>query len=99
MIQLRITQTGKSYNSKDNYSVFNEDLKTFSDLDEARQFLKDEYGTCKRSKMFADFERTSIHTGYIYHFRNEDISHYPIEKWLQQDWVGFYETKSLVLSK
>lgn len=47
--------------------------------------------------MFVDAEGKSKHIGYVIGFRNADLSRYPVEKWLQQDWVEFREVKSINL--
>lgn len=97
MIQLVITKTSKSYSPSDIYRVFHEDIKTFNSISDAKQWLKNEYGTCKRSKMYIDDDNNgkTHHVGYIYHFRNEDVSHYENEKWLQQDWIEFRSVKTI----
>ncbi len=98
MINLEIIETGKSYNPKDTYSIFNRETKNFKDLKEAKEYLKDRYRKAKRSKMYVDTkEGKALHCGYIFGFRNEDISHVPVQKWLQQDWVSFEEVKTLSL--
>lgn len=97
MIQVYITSMGKSYNPKDSYCMFDEQLKNFHDMDEAKAWLSDTYGKSKRSKMFVDQADKSVHCGYIIGFRNADISHVPVQKWLQQDWIEFREVKTLAL--
>lgn len=96
MIQLKITKTGKSYNPKDHYKVFDDDIIHCSSLDEAKKWLEDKYGSCKRTKMYQD--PNGDHIGYIYHFRDADFSHYPVNRWLQQDWVKFCEVKPIKLT-
>lgn len=87
MIQLHITRTSKGFGSKDNYQIFDTETKEFNSLKDAKDFLKEEYGTCKRSKMYTDLkDGSSRHIGYIYGFKNKDYSHNS-ESWLQQDWV------------
>jgi len=89
MIQLHITRTSKGFGSKENYGTFDTETKNFDSLKDAKDFLKEEYGTCKRSKMYVDTkDGTSKHIGYIYGFKNKDWSHNS-ESWLQQDWVDF----------
>lgn len=98
MIQLQIAMTGRGYSSKGEYRRFAEDTKTFASMDEAKAWLKKEYGESKRSKMFMDDEnKKSVHIGYIYHFNNADWSHSPVTKWRQQDWVEFQSLKPLNL--
>jgi hypothetical protein len=91
MINLSITQTGKSFSSKDTFSIFNSLNVQFSTIKEAKEYLKITYPKCKRSKMFID----NLHVGYVYRFFNEDISHLPINKWIQRDWIEFQEVKTI----
>lgn len=91
MIELRIQRTSKSFAPADSYTMFDSEVKTFDNLAEAKAWLKDEYGTCKRQKMYQDGRNAAMHVGYIYGFKNADWSHSPVEHWLQQDWVSFYE--------
>ncbi len=100
MIELRTVETGKGYSSKDKYRIFNEFLKSFRDMAAVDEYFKEYYGKCKRQKMYVDTKNGKTrHIGYIFCFRNSDISHIPVDKWLQQDWVSFYECKPLILSK
>lgn len=100
MIQLLITETGKGYNPKDAYTVFNKQTKEFKDIPEAMQYIKDTYGKSKREKMYVDVKGGgSKHVGYVIGFRNSDISHFPVEKWLQQDWITFEEVTTVDLGK
>ena len=88
MIELNIKKTSKKIASKENYTGFDQFTKHFDNLKEAKQWLKEEYGNCKKEKMYVDLKSGgSKHIGYVYSFRNADMSHYPISKWLQQDWV------------
>ena len=99
MIQLHITETGKGYSPKDNYTILNEQTKTFPDIAAAESWLVEIYGKCKRSKMYVDTkDGDSIHCGYVYGFRNSDISHVPVDKWLQQDWITFYSVNAIDLA-
>jgi hypothetical protein len=74
------------------WQTFDHDSHSFATREEVNQFLADEYGKCKRSKMYRDGkDGKPIQVGYIYHFKNNDISHLPVEKWYQQDWVEITE--------
>jgi hypothetical protein len=35
--------------------------------------------------------------GYVIGFRNADLSHYPVNKWIQRDWIEFNEIKRIIL--
>jgi hypothetical protein len=83
------TQTGKPRgNTKEDYSIFNEESKTFGTKEEALQYLKETYGNCKKQAMYQDTKEGSKQTGWVFHFNNEDISHFPVSKWYQLDWVS-----------
>jgi hypothetical protein len=98
MIQVKITQTGKSYNPKDQYETFGHDTKTFNNLQEANKWLNETYGKSKRQRMYADSKQGANHIGYVIGFHNADWSHAPVNKWLQQDWIEFCTVESLKLS-
>jgi hypothetical protein len=71
------------------------DTLNFKDKAEAHNYLKNRYGKSKRSLMYVDHKEGPKHIGYTYGFRNEDRSHYPVQKWLQQDWVEFREVTTV----
>ncbi len=99
MIELHITRTGKSYSPKDEYRTFDFQRKGFDNMSAAKAWLREEYGKCKRQPMYNDEGGKTKKIGYIFFFRNSDCSHHPVEKWLQQDWVSFYEVKPLELGR
>lgn len=99
MIELQIVETGKGYSSKERYKSFNEFSKCFQNMTSADDYLKERYGKCKKQKMYVDTkEGQNKHVGYIFCFKNSDISHFPVDKWLQQDWVSFYKCEEIVLT-
>lgn len=99
MIQLRITQISKSYSPKDRFTVFNDHKKDFNSLEDAKKWIKEQYGKCKKVKMYAETkDGKDIHIGYIFGFRNADNSHLPVEHYIQQDWVEVWECKRVKLS-
>jgi len=99
MIQLKITMTGKGFSPKDKWSVFDGQTKEFNNMIDAKKWLKEKYGKSKRSPIFVDtvLGKTK-QVGYVYGFRNADMSHVPVEKWLQQDWVHFYLVNDLEIN-
>ena len=99
MIQLTITATCKGYHPSSQWSIFDTRKKTFPSIQTAKDWLKDEYGNCRRYKMFQDVGDEMVQTGYIYGYRNSDISYLPVEKWLQQDWIEFQRVESVDLGK
>ena len=98
--EVLVTMTGKAVGDKspkgEGYSVFNEDTHNFLTITEAKTWLKEQYSQCKREKMYAG---ESQHVGYIYCFKNSDISH-DSEAWYQQDWVTVHEkiTKPVIIT-
>lgn len=98
MIELHITRTSKEFNSKEDYSVFDDEVKTFDNLADAKSWLTEEYGTHKRSYMYQDYkDGNAKRVGYIYGFKNKDYSHNSVS-WLQQDWVSFYKVNRTILT-
>ncbi len=91
MIQLHVTMTGKGYHPSSEWQTFAEDAHSFKDMDAAKDWLTEQYGTCKRVPMYCDPDAQKI--GYIYSFCASDISHVPVEKWIQQDWVEFRDVQ------
>lgn len=96
MIQINIVMTGKGYSPKDKFRGMGERTEYFGDMKEAREFIKETYGKCKRVPMYVDTkEGKTKKIGYVFGFHNEDVSHSPVEKWIQQDWVSFNEVKEI----
>lgn len=97
MILAHITMTGKGFNPKDTFSIFGNDTKRFSDMKSAMGWIKETYGKSKRNPMYVDTPEGKKKVGYVIGFRNEDLSHSPVKKWIQQDWISFEETKRIYL--
>lgn len=97
MIQLNVTMTGKGYSPKDGFRCFDKRVFHFKDMGAAREYLKETYGKAKRSPMYLDTKEGTKKVGYIFGFRNADLSHYPVEKWIQNDWVEFREVKTITI--
>lgn len=92
-IKLVITRTSKPLFSQENYTIFDEGMKTFDSLEQARTFLANEYEGHKRVKMYCDtIKGESKHIGWIYCLKNKDWSHNS-EWWLQQDWIDIREVE------
>jgi hypothetical protein len=88
MIQLQITLTSKQFGNKGDWYQFDERIQNFGDLDLAKAWLKTEYGTHKKSKMYVDRKDGSPkHTGYIYCMKESD--HF------EQHWVSFKRIDSI----
>lgn len=99
MIQLTITATSKGYHPSSQWSIFDTQRKGFPSIEAARDWLRYTYGNCRRYKMFQDVGGEMVHVGYIYGYRNSDISHLPVEKWLQQDWIEFQRVETVNLGE
>lgn len=98
MIQLKITMTGKGFSPKDKFRIFGEETKEFLNMVDVRKWLKKQYGKSKKGSIYIDTVLgKSQKVGYCYGFRNEDTSHTPVKKWIQQDWVHFYLVNDLDL--
>lgn len=77
--------------SKEEYSTFDTLTKRFDSKDEVKDFLKEQYGNCKRKEMYVDDEKGNpVQIGWIYCFKNWDVSHGG-PAWWQQDWVEVSE--------
>lgn len=100
MIQLEIVSTVKGYHPSSRWERMDDETQKFSTLADAMAYLNRRYGKCKRVKMHIDDRKGSpVHCGYIYCFRNEDISRVPVDKWFQRDWVVIDEVKRVMLTK
>lgn len=95
MIRMHIVMTSKSYSNKDKYRMFDETTKIFPDMKSAKQWIKETYGNAKRFPIYVDTKEGTKKVGYTIGFRNADVSHYPVEKWLQRDWISFYSSNPI----
>ena len=92
--EVSVLHTGKPVGSKEDYTTFDDSEKTFFTIKEVKEHLSVTYSKCKRVKMFVDTkDGKTKHTGYIYCFKNNDISH-DSKMWYQQDWVSINEIQS-----
>lgn len=97
-VEVHITCTGKSRGRNDEeYSTFDRETKQFATIEAAKQYLKEKYGNCKRVPMYIDTAGAAEQLGWIYCFNNNDISHVPVEKWHQQDWVEIRKISSIAV--
>jgi len=97
MIELQITMTSKGYGKSDKWQRFDKQTKHFSTLLEAKEWIKKTYGKSKKVPMYVDLKTNggSKKIGYVIGFRNADMSHYPVEKCIQRDWIAFREVKTI----
>lgn len=67
-------------------------------MEEAKQWLLDTYGTCKRSKMYQDNKNgKASHIGYIYGSKHYEWSRETGKKeyWIEQHWIEFRSVKTI----
>lgn len=97
-IKVFINKTSKGFGSKEGYCTFDNETKTFATIKEAKDWLKETYGSVKRVKMYQDRkDGTTYQAGWIYCFKNKDWSHNS-ESWLQQDWVEITDVKETIIN-
>jgi hypothetical protein len=102
MIRLVITKTAKGIGKKEPFQKFDQESHNFSNMQEAKKYLKEQYGKSSKDKMFIDTAKGKPkHIGYIYKFKQEEFDrdagknvHY-----IENDWVEFQQVKSMDLSK
>lgn len=89
--EVRIISTGKTPRKSDeDFTTFSRRVECFSDTESIQQFLEETYtAQCrsKRRRIYHDTRFGTEHTGYVYRFRNSDLTHYPVDEWIQEDWV------------
>lgn len=97
-IQAHVTLTGKGYAPTAEWRVLGDETHTFPSMEEARAWLRTRYGKAKRAPMFRDRkDGTSVRCGYVIGYRDSDVSHFPVEHWLAQDWVEFRTSEPIDL--
>lgn len=89
MIRVEMVLTGKNYGSSSQYSTFGDDFFCADSVEDAIVELKTRYGNSwnHRKKMYRDTKNGTIHCGWIVGFKNADLSHSPVDRWLQRDWI------------
>lgn len=98
-IEITSTAKGRGRNS-DEYQIFDRQTEHFSTLEAVKLRLKEKYGDCKRQKIYRDSNNPHTspkHVGWVYCFNNDDISHIPVQKWHQQDWVEIWANKATIV--
>ena len=96
--QLLITHTAKPIGGRGDFETFDNTAKDFCSKVEALKYLDNTYGEVKKVKAYIDGRSgKSKHIGWIYCFRNSDISH-DSKEWTQQDWVELRKiTSNLII--
>ncbi len=97
-IKVITTSTSKSLFSQEKYEIFDENVKMFETLEQARTYLANIYNSHKKVKIYVDDMNGKVkHIGWIYCFKNKDWSHNS-NWWLQQDWVEIREVEEKRIS-
>jgi hypothetical protein len=98
MIIVDISMTAKGYHPSSEWRRFGNETHEFPTLEDAKEFLQERYGTCKRVPMYVDkTDGTALQVGYVFGFRAEGWGSSSHEKWIQQDWVGMRECERVPL--
>ncbi len=88
-ILMQVTMTGKGCHPDDKWAMYHYYEKRFDVMQDARNYLKDEYYYCKtRKPMYVDTRsRGTIQCGWIYcmKVKEEGKTHY------EQHWVSLFE--------
>lgn len=78
---------GDSTESGRGFTKYDLDRKEFETIKKVKEFLADEYGKCKRDKIYIDGKNgEAIHIGTIYCFRTPEYNN--------RDWVIVREMKA-----
>ena len=73
MIRLDVSRTGKNPNPKDLWCRFDDYVKYFDTLSEAKAYLKKEYFYCKkRVPCYQEVSGKDVQTGWIYCYKEKD---------------------------
>ena len=95
-IEVKITKCVKSYNPKDSYAIYDDMVTKFDTIEDAKEWLEDEYGTSKRQPMYVDDkDGKSKKIGYVIGFRNYDFVDGKRVNFIEQHWIGFEKVEDL----
>jgi len=78
---------------KDESTRFNQEVTTHKTLDEVRKYLAERYGgkipeRRARNTVYVDGkDGKGQPVGFLHSYWNADLSHAPVDKWYQTDWV------------
>lgn len=74
-IEVTIVKTSKPYSNKEpsgeGYQTWDRDNKLFGSVKEALNYLKGEYGNCKKQTIYKDTDKGVKAIGWVYSFRNK----------------------------
>ncbi|KKN00789.1 hypothetical protein LCGC14_1134140 [marine sediment metagenome] len=92
---IEITSTGRSLGcSSEKYQIFDRQTNHFTTLEAVKLHLENKYGNYERQKIFRDTSKGAEHIGWVYCFNNDDISHTPVDKWHQRDYVEVWKNEA-----
>ena len=96
MIQLAITKTARGYHPSQLWRQYDHTTENFPDLKAAKAWIKEKYGTSKKSPMYIDTKTGKTKKiGYVIGFRSEEYEDGKWDKFLEQHWVSFSEVKDM----
>jgi len=84
-------RTCKAIGKNSDWYKWDKDTNEFGTVANVKKFLREEYGSCKRSKMYRDGkDNEPLHIGFIYHYNTPKCS-YDDQPKNNQDWVEVRE--------
>lgn len=92
-IDLVMTYTSKKAFSQEDYRIYDQHIKSFKDIKEAKDFLKSEFYYCKTKKpMYVDKnDGTTVKCGEIYCYNEKGYDRNKAYYMNVQVWVAWYE--------
>lgn len=98
MIELSISRSSKGYNGE-SYGIYDKQKLVFEDIKQAKDYLANEYGKCKRVAMyndnFTDKDGNPKRCGYIYSYRNTEYG--TGKGYIEEHWIAFYKLTYLAV--
>lgn len=87
--KLDIIKSSKSRNGKENYGIYDDIEEYFKTIEEVKEYLKENYGTCKRSRTYQDDKKgNSYPSGYVYSFLANDQE--TGKQYIEEHWINLY---------
>lgn len=102
------TQTCKAVFSPEPYYYYNKDVQRFNTVADVKKWLRSEYGTCKRSKIYRDVAEVTLvvnedegvtgakHVGYVYKYNSPKASYDDTPK-NNEDWIEVREINATIV--
>lgn len=97
--EINATFTAKPIRPKSTRHIYDQKKIQLPTIAAVREWIADNLpAKCKREKIFIDdINRNAQHIGYIYSFKNRDLSHHS-EWWWEQVWLDVRQLTSQRLS-